>query len=292
MRVLYALIFGLLIAAPAVQPGQGDVAGPVAAKCGPPPSNPEALARQVRETLRREYAQPRRFTYVEQRRDVDISRLGKVTVGPVRTFEVYPAPNDDEYKRLIAVDGKPLDPAELARRDAEHENNLQRQAERERTESPNRRAVRLKKEAEERRERDEIFDDAAAVFDLSFVCREILNAEPVLVLALTPRPDAQVKTREGEWMKKLQGRMWVSQDGHHIARLRLQAFEDISIGWGVVARVEAGSGFDYVRKRVGDTWLPSELKLEGSGRTLLFRRFQVTTVTTYTNHQPYKPNGS
>jgi hypothetical protein len=292
MRVLYALISGLLIAIPAVQAGQGDVGGAVLSNCGPAPSDLDALSRNVLATLRQEYSQPRRFTYLEQRRDIDISRLGKVTVGPLRTFEVYPAPNDDEYKRLIAVDGKPLDATELARRDAEHERNLQRQAERERTESPNRRAARLKKEADERRERDEIFEDAGAVFDVSFVCRETLNAEPVLVLALKARPDAQVKTREGEWMKKLQGRMWVSADGHHIARLHLQAFEDLAIGWGVVARVEAGSGFDYVRKRVGDAWLPSQLKLEGSGRTLLFRRFQVTTVTTYTNHQPYKPNGS
>ena len=292
MRVFWALFSGLLIAAPAMQPGRGEGVGPISGDCGPPPADPVALARQVRETLRREYAQPRQFTYLEKRRDVDISRLGKVTVGPLRTFEVYPAPNDDEYKRLIAVDGKPLDPEELARRDAEHAHNLQRQAERERTEPAHRRASRLKKEADERRERDAILDDAVAVFEVSFVCRETFDAEPVIVLSLKPRANARVSTREGDWMKKLQGRMWVSQDGHHIARLQLQAFEDLSIGWGVVARVEAGSGFDYIRKRIGDAWLPSELKLEGSGRTLLFRQFQVKTVTTYTNHQPYKPNGS
>jgi hypothetical protein len=292
MRVLWALVSGLLIAAPLMPPGQGEAVGPNSADCGAPPADPAALARQVLETLRREYAEPRRFTYLEKRRDIDISRLGKVTVGPLRTFEVYPAPNDDEYKRLIAIDGKPLDPAELARRDAEHERNLQRQAERERTESPHRRAARLKKEADERRERDAILDDAAEVFGVSFVCRETFNAEPVIVLALKPRPHARVETSEGEWMKKVQGRMWVSEEGSHIARLKLQAFDDLSIGWGVVARVEAGSGFDYVRTRVGGRWLPSELTLEGSGRTLLFRRFQVKTVTTYTNHQPIKPNGS
>ena len=275
----------------AVQPeGYAGAVEPLVSECGPPPPDPAALAVRVRDTLRREYAEPPRFTYIERRRDVDISGLGKVSVGPLRTFEVYPTADGDEYKRLIAVDGKPLDPAELARRDAEHERHVRRRAERERTESAGRRSARLRKDAEERRDRDEILDDAAAVFALSFVCREILNGEPVLVLALKPRPDAHVRTREGGWMKKMEGRMWVAEAGHHIARLQLRAFEDLSIGWGVVARVEAGSGFDYVRKRVGDAWLPSELTLEGAGRTLLFRRFEVRTVTTYSNHQLYKQN--
>jgi hypothetical protein len=292
MWVWWALISGLLVAIPATQSGRGEAGGPLPADCGPPPADLPGLGRQVLDTLRREYAEPRRFTYIEKRRDIDISRLGKVTVGPLRTFEVYPAPNDDAYKRLIEIEGKPLAPEELARRDAEHERNLQRQAERERTESPQRRASRLRKAAEERRERDAILKDGAAVFDISFVCRETFNAEQVIVLSLKPRPHARVETSEGEWMKKVHGRMWVSQDGHHVARLQLRAFEDLSIGWGVVARVEAGSGFDYVRTRVGDAWLPSELTLEGSGRTLLLRRFQVKTVTTYTNHQPYKRDGS
>jgi hypothetical protein len=258
------------------------------ADCAQPPRDLDVLASAIRETLRREYAAPLRFTYVENRREVDISRFGAVSVGPLRTFEVYPTDTDDEYKRLIAVDGKPLDAAELARRDAEHERNVRKRAERERTESPQRRAARLKKEAEETREREDILDDAAAVFELEFACREVLDGHPVIVLSLKPREEARTKTREGAWMKKFAGRMWVAENGHHIARLRLQAFDDVSIGWGVVARVETGSGFDYVRTKVADTWLPSKLTIEGSGRTLLFRRFQVKTVTTYTGHKQYQ----
>jgi hypothetical protein len=260
--------------------------GPV--DCSHRPPDMGALAAQIRETLRREYAAPLQFTYIEHRREVDISRFGAVTVGPLRTFEVYPTDTVDEYKRLVAIDGRPLDAAELARRDAEHQRDLQKRAERDRTESPQRRAARLKREAEEIREREDILDDGAAVFELGFECREVLEGQPVIALSLKPRQQARVKTREGAYMKKFAGRMWVSEDGHHIARLRLQAFDDVSIGWGVVARVEAGSGFDYVRTKIAGTWLPSKLTIEGSGRTLLFRRFQVKTVTTYTNHKRYE----
>jgi hypothetical protein len=74
--------------------------------------------------------------------------------------------------------------------------------------------------------------------------------------------------------------------------VRLHATDHVSVGLGVVARIEPGSGFDYVRKKVGNSWVPSELTIEGSGRTLLFRRFQVKTVTTYSRHQPYTRPGS
>ena len=56
------------------------------------------------------------YNYIEQGRDVDISMLGKVSVGPMQTFEVRLRTRRAAWRRLIAVDGKPLDRAELARR--------------------------------------------------------------------------------------------------------------------------------------------------------------------------------
>jgi hypothetical protein len=246
-----------------------------------------ALVADVRDVIRRENAQPARYTYLEHSRDVDISTFGKVSVGPLRTFEVYPDPFFDTWKRLIAVDGKPLDPAELQRRDAEHARDVNKA----KAETPRQRAARQKRDQDEARERDAIIDDAAAVFEPGFVCRETRDGQSMIVLSLTPRQNAKVTTREGGWMKQFAGRLWISESDHAIARLRLHSVDQVSIGWGVVARVEPGSGFDYVRKRIGTAWLPSELTIEGKGRTLLFRRFEVKTVTTYTHHQPFTPPG-
>jgi hypothetical protein len=248
-----------------------------------------ALARSVHATLLNEYRQEQRYSYIEKRRDVEISKLGKVSIGPVRTFEVYPRRFGPDYKRLIEIDGKPLEPAELARRDEEHRRNQAKEAERERREPAERRAARLKKEQQEL---EATLEDARRVFAFRFAGRDRIDGDPVVVIDLKPRQEADVTTREGDWMKKMEGRMWVSEDGHHIARLSLRAVDDVSIGWGVVARVEPGSGFEYVRKRIGSDWVPLQLTVEGSGRTLLFRRFSVKTVTTYTNHQRWSPQGA
>ena len=254
-----------------------------------PPPDIDALVKKVRESIRREYAEPVRFNYIEEGRDVDVSMFGKVSVGPLETFEVRQNPPFDKWKRLIAIDGKPLDPAELARRDAEHERHVRQWRERERSETPRQRAARLKEEAEEIQDRDAILDDAARVFAFSYVERQTVDGEPLIVVDLTPRPQAAVTTSEGQRMKKFAGRLWLSEPDYHLARVRLHAVGSVSVGWGAVARVDRGSGFDFVRKKVAGDWVASSLTIEGSGNTLLFRSFKIKTVTTYTGHRPYAP---
>ena len=69
--------------------------------------------------------------------------------------------------------------------------------------------------------------------------------------------------------------------------MQLHAIDSVSVGWGVVARVEPGSGFDFVRKKVAGAWVASVLTIEASGRTLLFRKFHIKSVTAYSGHQPF-----
>jgi hypothetical protein len=255
-----------------------------AAADGFPPT--EEFARRVRAALAEGYHADRGFTYLEQRREVDISALGKVTLGPLRTFEVYPAREPGKtYKRLIAVDGRPLDPAELAARDAEHARNLQRNADRLAGESPRQRAARLREAAEEQRELDAMFDDAVAVFEPVFVGRERIDGEPVFVVDLHPRANATIRTRQGGWMQHFQGRIWVAEADYQIVRLDMHAIRDITIGWGVIGRVDEGSRVRYATRRHDGVWLPAELSYQATGRTLLVRPFEIAATTTYSEYR-------
>ena len=141
------------------------------------------------------------------------------------------------------------------------------------------------KEAEEKRERDAVLDDALAVFQIAFVRREIVDGQPLLVGNATPRPGARVATREGRWLRQFAGQVWISERDYQIARLDMRALDDVSIGWGIVGRVHKGSRFVFARRKVEDTWLPSEVTLEATGRTMLFRRFQIATTTTFSDYR-------
>ena len=251
------------------------------------PADSDAFLRLAREAIRRDDERLSTLTFLERRRDVRMSMLGKVTVGPERTFEVYSsAMPSDTYKRLIAVDGRPLDAAELAKRDAERQRDLDERSRREAKETPSQRRDRLAESAAEAAEREHKIDDAFAVFAATWIGRDTIAGVPVLVADLTPRQDAKVSTREGRWMKHFAGRAWFDETTHQIARIDMQARDDIAIGWGIIGRVHEKTRLFATRKRLGDVWLPSEFVIEATGRTLMFRPFDVQLVTNYFDYRP------
>ena len=275
------LVTALVLACIALSP-----APPWQSSQEPLPTNTEAIMRKVREAARLDYEIQKEFTYLERRRDIRLSTFGRVSVGPLRTFEVYPSPIPGRtFKRLIAVDGEPLTSAELERRETEHQKSLREQEERLRNETPRQRETRLKAEADERHERDAVLDDALAVFEIKFTRRETVHGQPLLIGTATPRPDARTTTREGRWLKQFAGDVWISENDSQIVRLDMRALDDVSIGWGIVGRVHKGSRFVFARRKVDGTWLPSEVTFEASGRTMLFRRFQIATTTTFSDYK-------
>ena len=252
-----------------------------------PPPPREEFGRRVWQAFKIDPQLQKDFVFLERRRDVKISKLGKVTVGPLRTFEVVPgARPGNTYKRLIAIDGKPLTSDEAARRDAEHARDLEEAARRARTETPEEKKEREAEQAEEDRHRSAMRTDAVAVFEATSITRDTLDGHAVLVAELRPRQDAKVTTREGRWMKRFSGRVWVAADDYQVVKLDMRAFDDLTIGWGVVGRVNEGTRLMYLRRRHGNVWLPAETTWEASGRTLLFRPFQFAVTTTYSDYKP------
>jgi hypothetical protein len=297
-RVLHPILIGVLLTAP-LAAGQApqhpsapaSALAPNGARLNgtsekPVPVPPEFL-RKMRGAIRYDDDLQHAYTYTERRRDVRISGFGKVTVGPMRTFEVYPSNKPGRtYKRLIAVEGKPLPADELARRDEEHRRNVIAEMERDKAETPAARRARLAKEAEERRERDQIVNDAFAIFEANVVGREVIDGQDVLVLWIAPRRNVAPKTREGGYMKKFNGKIWVTEADGDIVKLDLTAFDDISVGLGFVGRVHQGARLEFARRRVNnETWLPASSHITAKGRTLLFRPF---TFDVRTDYQDYK----
>jgi len=269
-------VTAVLFCAGVVQPGHPPLSDLPAAE----------LSRRVRLGVRLDYESQKDFTYREVRRDVRISKLGKVTVGPPRTFEVRPDPVPGRtYKRLIAVNGVPLSADELARRDAEHQKNLADEQEQARRETPAERAERLQNAGAEHRQREQILDDAFKVFEARIEGRTVVDGQPVLIARMTPRRDAEVATREGRWMKQFEGQLWIAEADAQIVRIDMRATGDVTIGWGVVGRVHKGTRVLYVRRRFEDAWLPAETTYEASGKTLIFRPFQFTVTTTYSDYR-------
>ena len=246
---------------------------------------------RLREHFWRDREREEQYTYLERRRDVRVSRTGKVSLGPSRTFEVYPSSVPGRtYKRLIEVEGVPLPPAELARRDAEHRGNMLWEKRRREDQTPQQQADRERHDRERRdRQRREV-EEAFGVFDVTPAGVERLEgrAEPVLRVSLLPRRDAPAHSDLVRYLKRFEGTAWVDTAAGQLVRLDLRAVEDVTVGWGLVGRVHKGSTASYERQLVdGDAWLPWRARLSVRGRALLFRKFDIETETTWWDYRKY-----
>jgi hypothetical protein len=68
------------------------------------------------------------------------------------------------------------------------------------------------------------------------------------------------------------GTMVVSKPAHRIKTFKGTLTEDISIGWGLLARIKQGGTFDVERRQVGPgMWVITETHVHISGHALFFK---------------------
>jgi len=106
-----ALALGILIA--------GSALG--AAQNRPLPDHESFLA-ETRKHLQTDGTLQSGYVYVETRRELKLDKSGRSRGESVKVFESYPGfPGEERWERLIAEDGRPVPPEELARQDRERQ---------------------------------------------------------------------------------------------------------------------------------------------------------------------------
>jgi hypothetical protein len=244
----------------------------------------EQFVAEVRARIRTDRALQANYTFIERRQEIEIGKLGKVSTEDTKTYEVYPsAVPGFTYKRLIAVNGKPLSPEELARNDKKHREDLERVAA-----SPSEQAKQKRDGERNQREERAAIDEAFRVYDIQIVGRETIGGYPTIVGTLDPRPEYRPRTDDGEMMKKFRARVWIHEFDYQLVKADLESLEDVTVGWGIVGRLYKGAKVSFERTKVNDeVWLPSRVRIAGNGRALLFRRFSLNALTEWSDYKKF-----
>lgn len=248
----------------------------------------KALLQRVRDNAIADFDVMEGYSYVLERRSYNVT-LGKVRNGDVRTYEVVPSPflPGRQWRRLVAVNGKPLTADELRRQDARARRDAENHQRRLARETAPERARRLAEERKEEQEFREQVADVERVFRFEPRGHETVDGRRLAVFELIPQPQAQTKSKEGRLLKKWRGRGWVEEAEAQLVRLQMDAFDDLDIGWGVIGHLDRGSSAEYRRARQADgTWLPVSVEFRGGGRTLLLLPFQIHTWAKYNSYRP------
>jgi len=234
-RLVVAVLFFLL--APAAYLTNASPEGPL------PDEEPFFAA--VRENMTRANREQVRYAYKERRTELHTNPFGRIGTGDVVLYHVTPGPSPSvTFRTLLERNGQAV--------------------------------VKSKPEKQERHVRVDgpsAVDDTAATLRFSITHRESLNGRPAIVVKFVPRPDADPQTREGKLAKMFKGSIWVDEGAREVTRVEATAVEDLSYGFGLLAKLRKGSVVTLTRERIDDhLWLPTSIKFKGEGRALFSLR--------------------
>src|SRR5262249_33330400 len=162
----------------------------------------------VRENLTKSQELQKQFAYRERRTDMDFNPFGHMGTGGTRMYEV--TPNSDGLavsRKLLEKDGKPVSGAPVER--------IERRASRNRS----------------------MVDDGAATLDVTLDHRDMLDGREAIVVKFKPKADANPRTREGRIARSFKGDIWVDEESKEVAKIDAIAIDDISFGYGLLAKM-------------------------------------------------------
>jgi hypothetical protein len=284
--LLAALGFAAFLAAPAAQDR--------------PLPEYETFAANVKLHLASDEERQSGYMFIERRTEQKLDSAGKAKDESVKVFEVYPGlPGEERYRRLIEEDGRPVAPGKLAEKDRERQKEAEAYARR--IADPSGRQKAAQELDKDRRRYNAAVEDLFRIYDIRMVRRESIDGHDTIFATLAPKTGVKALTSDGKIMQHFKARAWVSESDYELVRVEIEAIEPLSIGLGLLARVQKGTVASFQRRKVNDEiWLPEKVTWTASARVLLlkqlrlrgisdfsgYRKFTVDTSTTYSRPSP------
>ena len=248
-------------------------AGVVHAQDARPLPSQEALFKAVQDNLVRAERIDYLYAFRERRTDIHTNPFGKLGTGGISEADVYPSPTPQlTYRRLTARNGVALTPQELEEQDREYQKRAAEVLRRLAAEEPD---AKLRREgaaarAVERGHRR--ITDVINALQFKIEGRAVHEGVPAIVVSFTPKPGAMPETRQGRIALKFNGKVWIDEAASEVMRVEAKAIEDISFGYGLIARLDEGTMATVTRRRIDrDIWLPTQLTINGRGRAAVIR---------------------
>jgi hypothetical protein len=280
MRPL-VVVLALVLAASPVAQDRPDSAQ------GTPLPDFNTFAAQVRKHLATDEERQSSYTYTERRTEQKVDSSGRPTSESVKVYEVYPGlPGEPRYRRLIEADGRRIAPDQIARKDRDRQEHVDKYVKAQASESQRQKAAR-EREKEQRRMSAAI-DDIFRIYDIRMIRREAVDGHPAILATLDPKESVKPQTDDGKIMRNFKARAWISESDYELVRIEIEAIRDLSFGLGLLARIHKGTIATFERRKVNnDVWLPAKVTWTASGRVLLVRRLRLRGISEFSDYKKF-----
>jgi hypothetical protein len=228
---------------------------------------------EFRKTLRSDQTLLRQYTYTDTETHITLDSNGHAKNTEVSVYQILHGDRiEDRYRRLISKNGVPVSEKELAKRDRHEEADERRQTDK----------------AKEDRKEQEIMEDIFSMYQVQMLQREPVGNVSTILITFAPKPNYKPRTSEGKMLQHISGRAWISEEDHELAKLETQVNDPISIGAGILAKLQRGSTLNFERRKINDEiWLPVKVEVNLNARLLLFKGFNFRQIDEYSDHKKY-----
>jgi hypothetical protein len=218
---------------------------------------------------RADFSAGMRFGYCERIRDDD----------GTKTYEVILL-DGSPLKRLVRVDGRPLDADESEKERRRFEEEKEKRA----NESPHERADRIADYTKDFDRAHRILDQLPRAFEYTLQGTRKTGAYTVYVLQAVPRQDYQPPSTEAEVLTGMRGQFWIDTKSFRMIRGVARVLKPVTIA-GFLATVEPGTEFELEQMRVEpDLWLPAHLQIRSHSRIVFFFHHHIHEDLTFFNY--------
>jgi hypothetical protein len=225
----------------------------------------------------------RDYTYIERDVENRLDGKGQIKSTEVKTYEVMEI-YGEQVNRLIEKDDKPL-----AGKDAtKEEEKVQKVIDKRKNESDEQRQKREKKEEKDREDGRKFVREIADAYNFKLVGTELVSGRDAWVIDGEPRPGFAPHMKEGKFLSKFRGRVWIDKGDLQLAKLDVECLDTVS--WGLfLARFHKGSRFMLEQIRVNDeVWLPRQLAAKIDVRLALLKNFNVDMEQTFRDYKKFR----
>jgi hypothetical protein len=247
----------------------------------------DTFAAQVKTHLATDEERQSGYMFVERRTEQRLDSSGRTKHESVKVYEVYPGlPGEDRYRRLIEEDGQPLPPAKLAERDRDRQKEVEEYARKMANAHDRQKATQDYDKA--RRHYNEAIDDIFRIYDIQMIRRESIDGHDTILATLTPKPNVKPLTKDGGIMRHFKARAWISESDYELVRVEIEAVDSLSIGMGLLAKIDKGTTASYERRKVNnEVWLPERVTWTAGARVLLLKRLRVRGISDFSGYRKF-----
>ena len=180
--------------------------------------------------------------------------------------------------RIVALDGQPLTSKESAQEDR----RLQRLIE-----NPEELRDKQKDQQQEDQRIRKIISALPDGFLYEYGDLRQGPSGEVVILKFKPNPDFDPPSRETQAFLGMAGTMEISLPSRRLSGLHATLIQDVSFGWGILGKLNRGGELTIEQVPIeGGRWITRRMKLNFTGRVLVFKTLKVDLEQFTSNYRP------